>query len=85
MNKFRRWEVEAQWIRDLALVFWYVCCPLGIGVADPQLSCGRGSVYREPLDSWLVGGEEGPVIESPHAENNVNPDIPPNWELSGGK
>lgn len=49
--------MQAQWTGELALLTQCVCLPCGPGVADPQLSCGRGSVYSEPLPSWLVGGE----------------------------
>lgn len=55
-------------------LLWHWCC-------QPTAQCGKGSVYRKPLHSWLVGAEEGPIIESLQAENCVNPDILPNQQL----
>ena len=74
--------MEAKQIRELALVGLGVCPPGGSSVAEPQLRCGRGSVCTEPLHSWLAGGEEGPVIDSPQAENNADQDNLLNWELA---
>ena len=73
-------QEEAQQIKELALVVWLLPS-WWHGVAEPQLRCGRGSVCTEPRHSWLARGEEGPVIESPQAESNVNQDNLLNWEL----